>query len=76
MDLESKEHLWYIDATDPKKGNWMRYINCARFFEEQNIISQQEGTEIFYKAIKVRKVCIYLPNAVLHLGATLQIMNF
>ena len=53
MDLESKEHLWYIDATDPSKGNWMRYIKSARFFEEQNIVSEQVGTDILYKAIKV-----------------------
>lgn len=34
----------------------MKYIGCARYFEEQNIVSQQEGTEIFYKAIKVKHV--------------------
>lgn len=31
----------------------MRYMKCARFFEEQNIVSQQEGTEIYYRVIKV-----------------------
>ncbi|ELT97426.1 hypothetical protein CAPTEDRAFT_106245, partial [Capitella teleta] len=33
----TNEFLFYINATDPKSGNWMRYINCARYFEEQNI---------------------------------------
>ena len=42
-----------INATDPGKGNWMRYVNCARFYEEQNIMSIQEGQEIYYQAIKV-----------------------
>ena len=53
VDLETKEFLFYIDATDPADGNWMRHINCARFFEEQNIVSEQEGIDIFYRAIKV-----------------------
>lgn len=42
-----------INATTPEVGNWMRYVNCARFYEEQNIISVQEGGEIFYEALKV-----------------------
>jgi len=53
VDLSTKEFLFYIDATDEKEGNWMRYINCARFFEEQNIVSEQEGVDIIYRAIKV-----------------------
>jgi len=31
----------------------MRYINCARHFDEQNIISEQIDVDIFYKVIKV-----------------------
>ena len=53
MAQDTKEFLFYIDATESHVGNWMKYIGCARFFEEQNIVSQQEGTEIYYKAIKV-----------------------
>ena len=52
VDLETKEHLWYVDATN--RGNWMRNIRCARYLEEQNILSTQEGTDIYYKAMKVR----------------------
>jgi len=54
VDVETKEFLFYINATDPRRCNWMRYINCARFFEEQNILSEQDGIDIFYQAIKVR----------------------
>ena len=31
----------------------MRYINCARYFEEQNIVSEQDGIDIFFETIKV-----------------------
>ena len=54
VDVETKEFLFYINATDPRRCNWMRYINCARYFEEQNILSEQDGIDIFYQAIKVR----------------------
>ena len=42
-----------LDATNPKDGNWMRYVNSARYFEEQNIVSTQIGQEVYYKAMKV-----------------------
>ena len=54
VDVETKEFLFYINATDPRRCNWMRYINCARYFEEQNILSEQDGIDIYYQAIKVR----------------------
>ncbi len=53
VEPETNRFLCYVDATDARVGNWMKYIGCARFYEEQNIVSQQEGTDIFYKAIKV-----------------------
>ena len=61
IDQESKELLFYIDATGENEGNWMKYIGCARYFEEQNIVSQQEGIDIYYRAIKVNTdtYCIY-----------------
>ncbi|KAL3862204.1 hypothetical protein ACJMK2_008191 [Sinanodonta woodiana] len=52
FDLETFGLLHVIDATDPSKGNWMRYVNCARYFEEQNIISVQQENQVYYKAIK------------------------
>ncbi|KAK3594424.1 hypothetical protein CHS0354_000246 [Potamilus streckersoni] len=52
FDLETFGLLHVIDATDPSKGNWMRYVNCARYFEEQNIISVQQEDQVYYRAIK------------------------
>ncbi|XP_060078307.1 uncharacterized protein LOC132557793 [Ylistrum balloti] len=52
FDLEKNELSHIINATDPMKGNWMRYVNCARFLEEQNIVSVQDNGEVFYKAIQ------------------------
>lgn len=31
----------------------MRYVNCARYLEEQNLVSVQKDMEMYYKAIKV-----------------------
>ena len=31
----------YIDAQDPSKSNWMRYVNCARTEDEQNLVAFQ-----------------------------------
>ena len=53
INNETGQVLHVVNATVPSKGNWMRYVNCARFFEEQNIVSVQEGAEIYYKALKV-----------------------
>ncbi|KAH9508711.1 hypothetical protein Btru_049695 [Bulinus truncatus] len=41
-----------ICAMDSKLANWMRNVNCARFYEEQNILSVQDGFSIFYVAMK------------------------
>ncbi|RUS87899.1 hypothetical protein EGW08_004315, partial [Elysia chlorotica] len=41
-----------ISALDPKVSNWMRHVNNARFYEEQNILSVQDGFSIFYIAMK------------------------
>ncbi|KAL8584122.1 hypothetical protein ACOMHN_011737 [Nucella lapillus] len=51
-DDKTSKVLHVVNATKPEKGNWMRYVNSARFFEEQNIMSVQEGTDIYYKALK------------------------
>lgn len=53
FDKKTGKLMHIINATTPEVGNWMRYVNCARFFEEQNIVSIQEGCEIFYEALKV-----------------------
>lgn len=42
----------YLDCVDEEKSNWMRFVNCARFEEEQNLIAEQYDQLIFYKAYK------------------------
>ncbi|KAL3863390.1 hypothetical protein ACJMK2_005147 [Sinanodonta woodiana] len=52
FDPETFGLLHVIDATDPSKGNWMRYVNCAHYLVEQNLISVQQEDKVYYKAIK------------------------
>uniref|UniRef100_A0A8C4KRZ3 PR domain zinc finger protein 2-like n=1 Tax=Dromaius novaehollandiae TaxID=8790 RepID=A0A8C4KRZ3_DRONO len=42
-----------VDATDPKKGNWLRYINWARSGKEQNLFPLEINRTIYYKSLKV-----------------------
>ncbi|XP_033641970.1 PR domain zinc finger protein 2-like isoform X1 [Asterias rubens] len=44
--------IFCIDAADPSKGNWMRYVKSAHYYEEQNIIATQEKKNIYYKAMR------------------------
>ncbi|KAG8434284.1 hypothetical protein GDO86_012601 [Hymenochirus boettgeri] len=41
-----------VDATDPRKGNWLRYINWARSAKEQNLCSLEINRSIYYKTLK------------------------
>ncbi|KAK6177763.1 hypothetical protein SNE40_015799 [Patella caerulea] len=52
FNFETNRVQHIINATNPVFGNWMRYVNCARYFEEQNIVSVQVDEEVYYKAIK------------------------
>ena len=38
-----------MDAINPASSNWMRFINCARSEEEQNITAYQFEGEVFYR---------------------------
>ncbi|CAG2230906.1 PRDM7_9 [Mytilus edulis] len=42
----------YIDANNKIKSNWMRYVNCARNEDEQNLIAYQYKGQIFYRSFK------------------------
>lgn len=33
-------------------GNWMSYVNCARFSKEQNLVAVQCQGQIFYESCK------------------------
>ena len=33
-------------------SNWMTYVNCARYAQEQNLLAIQTGGEIWYEVCK------------------------
>ena len=46
------ERAYYMDGKDPKSTNWLRFINCARNEEEQNVVAFQYRGQIFYRTFK------------------------
>uniref|UniRef100_A0A670ZY23 PR/SET domain 7 n=1 Tax=Pseudonaja textilis TaxID=8673 RepID=A0A670ZY23_PSETE len=42
----------YIDGKNETNSNWMRYVNCARNEEEQNLVAFQYHGEIYYRTCK------------------------
>ncbi|MBN3312628.1 PRDM9 methyltransferase, partial [Atractosteus spatula] len=42
------DHI-YIDAKKETHSNWMRYVNCARNEEEQNLVAFQHRGHILYR---------------------------
>ncbi|XP_026998287.1 histone-lysine N-methyltransferase PRDM9-like [Tachysurus fulvidraco] len=42
----------YIDARRVTHANWMRYVNCARNNEENNLVALQYRGEIFYRCCR------------------------
>ncbi|XP_062941122.1 histone-lysine N-methyltransferase PRDM9-like [Cynocephalus volans] len=45
----------YVDGKDKSRANWMRYVNCARDDEEQNLVAIQYHGQIFYQTCQVIK---------------------
>ncbi|XP_036914094.1 histone-lysine N-methyltransferase PRDM9-like [Sturnira hondurensis] len=43
----------YVDGEDKSCSNWMRYVNCARHDEEQNLVAFQYHGRIFYRTCQV-----------------------
>ncbi|XP_008562352.1 PREDICTED: probable histone-lysine N-methyltransferase PRDM7, partial [Galeopterus variegatus] len=43
----------YVDGKDQSQANWMRYVNCARDDEEQNLVAFQYRGQIFYRTCQV-----------------------
>ncbi|XP_043738784.1 probable histone-lysine N-methyltransferase PRDM7 [Cervus elaphus] len=43
----------YVDGKDTSWANWMRYVNCARDNEEQNLVAFQYHGQIFYRTCQV-----------------------
>ncbi|KAJ8704937.1 hypothetical protein PYW08_012257 [Mythimna loreyi] len=42
-----------VDAADGDKSNWMRYVNCARNWREQNLLAYQYQGQLYYRTIKI-----------------------
>uniref|UniRef100_A0A8C3WB77 PR/SET domain 7 n=1 Tax=Catagonus wagneri TaxID=51154 RepID=A0A8C3WB77_9CETA len=42
----------YVDGKDRSWANWMRYVNCARDDEEQNLVAFQYHRQIFYRTCR------------------------
>ncbi|XP_065775598.1 histone-lysine N-methyltransferase PRDM9-like [Muntiacus reevesi] len=43
----------FVDGKDTSWANWMRYVNCARDDEEQNLVAFQYHGQIFYRTCRV-----------------------
>ncbi|XP_053524570.1 histone-lysine N-methyltransferase PRDM9-like isoform X2 [Artibeus jamaicensis] len=43
----------YVDGKDKSWANWMRFVNCARDDEEQNLVAFQYHGQIFYRTCRV-----------------------
>ncbi|XP_035873163.1 histone-lysine N-methyltransferase PRDM9-like [Phyllostomus discolor] len=43
----------YVDGKDKSRSNWMRYVNCARNDEEENLVAFQYHRQIFYRTRRV-----------------------
>ncbi|XP_029630481.1 PR domain zinc finger protein 2-like isoform X2 [Salmo trutta] len=41
-----------VDATDPMKGNWLRYVNWAHSTQEQNLFPMEINRAIYYKVLR------------------------
>ncbi|XP_053622482.1 histone-lysine N-methyltransferase PRDM9-like [Plodia interpunctella] len=47
------KHRTVVDAADGETSNWMRYVNCARNWSEQNLVAYQYRGQIYYRTIKI-----------------------
>ena len=43
---------FYIDGQSDKQSNWLQFINCARNLDEQNLITFQYHSNIYYRSFK------------------------
>nr|XP_053622226.1 histone-lysine N-methyltransferase PRDM7-like [Plodia interpunctella] len=42
-----------VDGIDGEASNWMRYVNCARSYHEQNLVAFQYQGQIYYRTVKI-----------------------
>lgn len=43
---------YFIDASDPKYGNWMNFIQCARNQHEQNLKALQYNGCLYFESVR------------------------
>ena len=46
------EKPFFIDGHNPANSNWMRFVNCARNEDEQNMIAFQFKGQMYYRTFK------------------------
>jgi len=42
----------FLDGQDESHSNWMRFVNCSRCEDEQNLVAYQYKSEIYYRTYK------------------------
>ncbi|XP_074162925.1 histone-lysine N-methyltransferase PRDM9-like isoform X2 [Sminthopsis crassicaudata] len=53
MITKGRNSYEYVDGKEESCSNWMRYVNCAREEEEQNLVAFQYQRQIFYRTCRV-----------------------
>lgn len=49
---DEEERMHFIDASSPAKSNWLRYVNCARNVQEENVKPVICDGLVFYMTTK------------------------
>jgi len=49
---DADTYMYYIDATDFKRSNWTRYVNCGMTNKHNNMDQEQVYDKIFYTATR------------------------
>lgn len=42
----------FLDGRDKNHSNWMRFVNCSRYEDEQNLVAFQYRGEMYYRTYK------------------------
>ena len=42
----------FLDGQDESRSNWMRFVNCSRCEDEQNLVAFQFREKIYYRTYK------------------------
>ena len=50
--IENGRVTHVVDARDEGYSNWLRFVNCARNDDEQNLVAFQFRGEIYYRSYK------------------------